>query len=42
MTVGANLASIGLKLMPDMEGTSSHGYMSAHKSVIRSPKADLN
>ena len=36
------LAIIGLKLMPDLEGTSSHEYMSAHKSVIRSPKADLN
>ena len=36
------LASIGLKLMPDLEGSSSHEYMSAHKSVIRSPKADLN
>ena len=36
------LASIGLKLMPDMEGTSSHEYMCAHKSVVRSPKADLN
>ncbi|MBS2037340.1 hypothetical protein JST97_20295 [bacterium] len=36
------LASIGLKLVPDTEGASSHEYMSAHKSVIRSPKADLN
>jgi hypothetical protein len=29
-------------MMPDMEGTSSHEYMSTHKSVIHSPKADLN
>ena len=36
------LATIGLKLMPDTDGLSSHEYMSAHKSVIRSPKADLN
>ena len=36
------LAIIGLKLMPDTEGVSSHEYLSAHKSVIRSPKADLN
>jgi hypothetical protein len=36
------LAIIGLKLMPDTDGLSSHEYMSAHKSVIRSPKADLN
>ena len=36
------LASVGLKLMPDMEGTSSHEYLGAHKSVIRSAKADLN
>lgn len=36
------LATIGLKLMPDTEGVSSHEYMGAHKSVIRSPKADLN
>jgi len=36
------LAIIGLKLMPDMEGASSQEYMDAHKSVIRSAKADLN
>ena len=36
------LACIGLKLVPDTEGISSHEYMSGHKSVIRSPKADLN
>lgn len=36
------LASVGLKLMPDMEGDSSQEYMDAHKSVIRSAKADLN
>lgn len=36
------LAIIGLKMMPDTDGLSSHEYMSAHKSVIRSPKADLN
>ena len=36
------LAIIGLKLVPDTDGLSSHEYMSAHKSVIRSPKADLN
>ena len=36
------LAIIGLKLMQDTDGLSSHEYMSAHKSVIRSPKADLN
>jgi len=36
------LASVGLKLMPDMDATSSYEYLSAHKSVIRSPKADLN
>lgn len=36
------LASVGLKLVPDTEGISSHEYMSAHKSVIRSSKADLN
>ncbi|MBS2033870.1 hypothetical protein JST97_02730 [bacterium] len=36
------LASIGLKLMPDSEGLSSHEYIGAHKSVIRSEKADLN
>ena len=36
------LASIGLKLMPDTDGLSSHEYMGAHKSVLRSPKADLN
>lgn len=36
------LASVGLKLMPDGEGVSSHEYMGAHKSVIRSAKADLN
>ena len=36
------LASVGLKLMPDAEGASSHEYLSAHKSVIRSAKADLN
>jgi len=36
------LAIIGLKLMPDTDGLSSHEYMGAHKSVIRSPKADLN
>lgn len=36
------LACIGLKLMPDTDGLSSHEYMGAHKSVIRSPKADLN
>lgn len=36
------LASVGLKLVPDNEGLSSHDYMGAHKSVIRSPKADLN
>lgn len=36
------LASIGLKLIPDADGLSSHEYMGAHKSVIRSPKADLN
>ena len=36
------LASVGLKLMPDEEGVSSHEYMGAHKSVIRSAKADLN
>lgn len=36
------LASVGLKLVPDLEGASSHEYMSAHKSVIRSPKAELN
>lgn len=35
------LAIIGLKLVPDTDGLSSHEYMSAHKSVIRSPKADL-
>ncbi|MBT9588715.1 hypothetical protein IV102_35600 [bacterium] len=28
------LAIVGLKLMPDMKGASSHEYMSAHKSVI--------
>lgn len=26
------LASIGMKLVPDMDGLSSHEYMSAHKS----------
>ena len=36
------LASVGLKLMPDSEGSSSHEYLGAHKSVIRSAKADLN
>lgn len=36
------LASIGLKLMPDADGVSSHEYMGAHKSVIRSAKADQN
>ena len=36
------LATIGLKLMPDTDGLSSHEYMGAHKSVLRSPKADLN
>lgn len=36
------LASVGLKLVPDAEGVSSHEYLGAHKSVIRSPKADLN
>ncbi|MCW5870162.1 MAG: hypothetical protein KIS61_23100 [Candidatus Eremiobacteraeota bacterium] len=36
------LASVGLKLIPDEEGVSSHEYFGAHKSVIRSPKADLN
>ena len=36
------LASVGLKLVPDAEGVSSHEYMGAHKSVIRSQKADLN
>ena len=36
------LASVGLKLVPDAEGISSHEYMGAHKSVIRSPKADQN
>ncbi|MCW5867439.1 MAG: hypothetical protein KIS61_09260 [Candidatus Eremiobacteraeota bacterium] len=36
------LASVGLKLIPDTDGISSHEYMGAHKSVIRSPKADLN
>ena len=36
------LASIGLKLMPDADGVSSHEYMGAHKSVIRSTKADQN
>ncbi|MFN8613910.1 MAG: hypothetical protein U0931_40630 [Vulcanimicrobiota bacterium] len=36
------LASVGLKLMPDNEGVTSHEYMGAHKSVIRSPKAELN
>jgi hypothetical protein len=36
------LASVGLKLVPDLEGMSSHEYMGAHKSVIRSAKADQN
>lgn len=36
------LATIGLKLVPYTEGTSCHDYISALKSVIRSPKADLN
>ena len=36
------LASVGLKLMPDTEGASSHEYLGAHKSVILSAKADLN
>lgn len=36
------LASVGLKLMPDNDGLSSHEYMGAHKSVIRSAKADQN
>lgn len=36
------LASVGLKLVPDAEGISSHEYMGAHKSMIRSPKADQN
>lgn len=36
------LACAGLKLMPDREGVSSHEYMGAHKSVIRSAKAELN
>ncbi len=36
------LASVGLKLMPDAEGASSHEYLGAHKSVIRSAKAELN
>ena len=36
------LASVGLKLVPDAEGVSSHEYLGAHKSVIRSAKADLN
>ena len=36
------LARIGLKLVPDTDGISSHEYIGAHKSVIRSPKADLN
>ncbi len=36
------LASVGLKLMPDADGVSSHEYMGAHKSVIRSTKADQN
>ncbi|MFN8613436.1 MAG: hypothetical protein U0931_38210 [Vulcanimicrobiota bacterium] len=35
-------ASVGLKLAPDANGISSHEYMGAHKSLIRSPKADLN
>ena len=36
------MSSIGLKLMPDTEGVSSHEYTSAHKAVLRSPKADMN
>ena len=36
------LAIIGMKLMPDTGGANSHEYMSAHKSVIRSAKADMN
>ena len=36
------LASVGLKLVPDADGVSSHEYMGAHKSVIRSAKAELN
>ena len=36
------LASVGLKLVPDLEGMSSHEYMGAHKYVIRSAKADQN
>lgn len=36
------LATIGLKLVPDTEGLSSHEYMGAHRSVIRSPKAGSN
>ena len=42
LDLSAALARVGLKLVPDLEGTSRHEYMSAHKSVIRSPKADLN
>ncbi len=36
------LAGVGLKLVADQEGVSSHEYLGAHKSVIRSAKADLN
>jgi len=36
------LASLGLKLVPDTEGVTSHEYMGAHKYLIRSPKADQN
>lgn len=36
------LACIGLKLVPDTDGLSSHEYITGHRSVIRSPKADLN
>ena len=36
------LACSGLKLIPDKEGVSSREYIGAHKSVLRSAKADLN
>lgn len=36
------LSSVGVKLLPDVEGISSHEYIGAHKSMIRSPKADQN
>ena len=36
------LASVGLKLVPDGDGISSHEYLGAHKSVSRSAKADQN